>query len=111
MSKGQSWGLTGKGTDHDVTVGPWCASLLFWAVSSLEAMVRVTFFPYMASGGILGTHCINHKAVEGPVHVVDGDPRVARSLCSVWNAMPPLIEHGGGGRGMLSLKLPSLQTD
>lgn len=31
------------------------------------------------------------------MHVVGGDPRVARSLCSVWNAMPSVIEYGGSG--------------
>lgn len=70
-------------------------SLLLWADSSLEAIIRVTLFPYLASESVLGICCVNHKAIEGPVHVLGGDPRVARSPCSVWNAMPPLIEHGG----------------
>lgn len=69
-------------------------SLLFRAVSSSDIIVRVTFFPYMESGRALGVHCVNHKVIEGPVHVVGGDPRVARSPCSVWNDAPPLIEHG-----------------
>lgn len=73
--------------------------MLFWAVSSLEAIIRVTFFPYMAPEGTLGIRCVNHKDIEGPAHVVGRDPRVARSLCSVWNALPPLIECGGGGTG------------
>lgn len=27
-----------------------------------------------------GNHYVNHRAIEGPVHVVGGDPRVAGSL-------------------------------